>query len=274
MWITDFQFTYIRPPSKKKNDASEALCILTAWKWNTGEVFCCSFFVSLNNVLPSTFLVSSCVLLLFAVTIMARPIKATWIPWSGVYSYIPGTWSTWWRKGQSYTKQSETEQTGLISCYFQGNWPGGFSMALYLHIWPDSWRVGGGININLLFPFPLIWSCWGGKKKKLSLRSPLYGGVSCQDGTGTLYPPQPLFMHRTSPSSTKLFLTAFLGTYKSTVIPHHRALFCSSTLLGRRSVSSWRAGVQSNFRLGFSNATERLMWARPHWARWMLQNIV
>lgn len=67
----------------------------------------------------------------FTVTTMARPMKATWIPWSGVYSYIPGIWSTWWRKGQSYIKQSETEQTGLTSCYFQGNWPGGFWLSFF-----------------------------------------------------------------------------------------------------------------------------------------------
>lgn len=60
----------------------------------------------------------------------------------------------------------------------------------------------------------------------------------------------------------------------STVIPHHRVLFCSSTLLGRRNLSSWRTEVQPSFRLGFSNATEGLRWAGPDWARWMLQGMV
>lgn len=159
MRITDFQSIYISPPRKEKHDALEALCILTTWKSDTGEVFHCSFFASLKNVLPPTFPVGSCAFLLFAVTTMARAMKATWIPWSGGCSCIPGTWSTWWRKEQSYTKQSETEQTGLISCYFQGNWPGGFPLALYSHISPNSWRVAVGINSNLLFPSPLIWPC-------------------------------------------------------------------------------------------------------------------
>lgn len=126
VWITDFQFIYTSLPSKRKNDTLEALCILTLERFSVAP-FLPLFYLS-QQCTPSAFLVVSCVFLLFTVTTMDRTMKATWIHWSGVYSCIPGTWSTWWRKGQSYTKQSETEQTGLISCYFQGNWPGGFSL--------------------------------------------------------------------------------------------------------------------------------------------------
>lgn len=115
----------------------------------------CLLLAALNNVYLSIFLLDSCVILLFAVISMARLMKATWIPWSGVYSCTPGTWNTWWRKGQSCTKQRETEQTGLISCYFQGNWPGGFSLTFYLHT-PDSSRVGDRINVYVLFSSHLI----------------------------------------------------------------------------------------------------------------------
>lgn len=121
------------------------------------------------------------------------------------------------------------------------------------------------IDINTSFPSNRILLGW--KEKKLSLRSPLYSGVSCQEGTGTHYLPQLLFMHRIPLSGTNNFFTAFLRTHTSTEILYHRALFCSSTLLGRSSASSWRAGVQSNFRLGFSNATEGLRSAGPYWAR-------
>lgn len=162
---------HIPKPSKQEKE----WCIWGALNSNYMEVkhwrsfpllLFCVFFASLNDVLPSAFLAGSCVFLLLPVTTMARPMKATWIPLSVVYSCIPGTWSTWWRKGQSYTKQSETEQTGLISCYFQGNWPEGFSLAFYLHISCDSWWVG--LGLILIFHFLALWSDPAGEERRRS----------------------------------------------------------------------------------------------------------